>query len=430
MPSSKIGIIGLGLIGGSLARAFRLFSPECVLTAFDADPTAADAALREGVIDYKRERIDEGFSGQDYIFLCAPVAANAGYLPQIKAFLGPETILTDVGSVKTHIHETIVREGLSRSFIGGHPMTGSEKTGFSNSKALIFENAYYIMTPEPETPPDMVAEFLQFIEVIHCRFAVRDLLKNLKHTFRADTTRRAFAAGLINCELQEELRDIDHDRTSTNAFFHSVYVDRARCNGCSHCLKFCPTQAIRVRNGKAQITDKFCIDCGECVRKCVRRAKRCSYNTLEVLKNYEYNVAVPSHALYAQFNNLNDLNILATALLNLGFDAVSDIGLSKDLVDRAAAKYIAEHPEGRPFINAYCFTIVRLIRVRFPNLVDHLLPIRQPLEVAAELALDKAMPAFSKNSSTTPFIVKKSPLPYIPSVNCVRSSGSSASGRL
>lgn len=184
---------------------------------------------------------------------------------------------------------------------------------------------------------------------------------------------------------------MQHDRTSTNAFFHSVYVDRARCNGCSHCLKFCPTQAIRVRNGKAQITDKFCIDCGECVRKCVRRAKRCSYNTLEVLKNYEYNVAVPSHALYAQFNNLNDLNILATALLDLGFDAVSDIGLSKDLVDRAAAEYIAEHPEGRPFINAYCFTIVRLIRVRFPNLVDHLLPIRQPLEVAAELALDKAM---------------------------------------
>ena len=181
------------------------------------------------------------------------------------------------------------------------------------------------------------------------------------------------------------------DIPERNEFFHSVYVDKSRCNGCSHCLKFCPTEAIRIRSGKAHITDKFCIDCGECVRKCVRRAKRCSYDTLDILKNYEYTVAIPSHALYAQFNHLDNINIVATALLRLGFDSVSDIGVSKHFVDKAAAAYIAAHPEGRPYINPYCFTITRLIRVRFPNLVDHLIPIRQPMEVAAEIALDKAM---------------------------------------
>jgi len=218
MPSSKIGIIGLGLIGGSLARAFRLFSPECVLTAFDADPTAADAALREGVIDYKRERIDEGFSGQDYIFLCAPVAANAGYLPQIKAFLGPETILTDVGSVKTHIHETIVREGLSRSFIGGHPMTGSEKTGFSNSKALIFENAYYIMTPEPETPPDMIERYKKLIESIHGIPIVMDCERHDKVTAIISHLPHIIASGLVNYVEASDDNDLYARRLAAGGF--------------------------------------------------------------------------------------------------------------------------------------------------------------------------------------------------------------------
>ena len=90
-------------------------------------------------------------------------------------------------------------------------------------------------------------------------------------------------------------------------FFTSVQLDAELCKGCINCIKRCPTQAIRVRNGKAEITNEFCIDCGECIRICPHHAKLPSYDKLEVLNDYEYTVALPAPALYGQFNNLDSL---------------------------------------------------------------------------------------------------------------------------
>ena len=176
-----------------------------------------------------------------------------------------------------------------------------------------------------------------------------------------------------------------------NKFYHSVRLQEELCKGCINCIKRCPTQAIRVRNGKARINSKFCIDCGECIRVCPHHAKLATYDKLDVLKQYEYTVALPAPSLYGQFNNLDDVNIVLNALLRLGFDDVYEVGAAAEIVSDATRKYIEEHEEEAPFISTACPSVVRLIRVRFPNLLPNLLPLNPPIEVAACLAVKKAM---------------------------------------
>ena len=174
-------------------------------------------------------------------------------------------------------------------------------------------------------------------------------------------------------------------------FYHSVRLDPDLCKGCINCIKRCPTEAIRVRNGKASINSKFCIDCGECIRVCPHHAKHATYDKIEVLKQYEYNVALPAPSLYSQFNNLDDVNIVLNALKLMDFDDVYEVGAAAEIVSEATREYITEHEEQLPIISTACPSVVRLIRVRFPNLIPHLLPLNPPIEVAACLAVKKAM---------------------------------------
>ena len=176
-----------------------------------------------------------------------------------------------------------------------------------------------------------------------------------------------------------------------NKFFHSVYLDESLCMGCVNCIKRCPTEAIRVWDGKAHILNKFCIDCGECVRTCSYHAKRIRRDSLDILHQYEYTVALPPPSLYAQFNNLEDVNVLLTALLYLGFDDVYEVPAAAEQVSAASRQYVSEHRDNWPYISTACPTVVRLIRIRFPNLIEHLLPLNPPVEVAARMARRRAM---------------------------------------
>ncbi len=177
-----------------------------------------------------------------------------------------------------------------------------------------------------------------------------------------------------------------------NKFYHSVYLQEDRCIGCYSCLKRCPTQAIRIRNGKSSIIPEYCIDCGECSRQCPHHAKRCKRDQFEDFRSeYSWLVALPAPALYSQFNHMTDVNIILTALLLSGFDDVFEVSTGAEIVSAATREYIAAHPEKWPLINTACPTIDRLIRVRFPNLIDHMLPILPPMEVAAQLARERAM---------------------------------------
>lgn len=174
-------------------------------------------------------------------------------------------------------------------------------------------------------------------------------------------------------------------------FYHSVRLDEDLCKGCINCIKRCPTQAIRVRNGKAQINGKFCIDCGECIRVCPHHAKHATYDKLDVMKRYEYTVALPAPSLYGQFNHLEDVNIVLNALLLMGFDDVFEVSAAAELVSEVSRDYLAHHEDQYPIISTACSSVVRLIRVRFPNLIPHLLPLKPPIEVAASLAVKQAM---------------------------------------
>lgn len=157
------GFVGLGLIGGSIARALRQRYAGCHLLAYDINQEALQAAKKEGVIDLPLSSLDGHLSLCDYLFLCAPVSDNHSLLGEIQKYLSPTCLLTDVGSVKSGIHEHIEKAGLSRQFIGGHPMAGSERTGYVNSKALLLENAYYILTPCQEVSEDAVKDFRELI---------------------------------------------------------------------------------------------------------------------------------------------------------------------------------------------------------------------------------------------------------------------------
>ena len=158
-----IGFIGLGLIGGSIAKTIRKFHPDYRLLAFDKDRSALAEAVSLNVINGICDIDDEQLYNCDYLFLCAPVEFNVEYMEKIKDSLGKNCILTDVGSVKSVIHEKVTELGLEGRFIGGHPMAGSERSGFSNSSDHLLENAYYIITPGGEVALEKISDFTELI---------------------------------------------------------------------------------------------------------------------------------------------------------------------------------------------------------------------------------------------------------------------------
>ena len=162
-----IGFIGFGLIGGSIARILRSCSPSLTLFAYDyhtdAPSPGLSAALRDGVLNRIERRLS-AFSDAELIFLCAPVLRNIEYLKQLSGIVSPDCILTDVGSVKGNIHAAAAECGLSGQFIGGHPMAGSEQTGYANSSTELLENAYYILTPSPETPARLTEYMTELVK--------------------------------------------------------------------------------------------------------------------------------------------------------------------------------------------------------------------------------------------------------------------------
>ncbi len=177
----------------------------------------------------------------------------------------------------------------------------------------------------------------------------------------------------------------------TQKFFHSVTLDRDKCKGCINCIKRCPTEAIRVRNGKAKIIKERCIDCGECIRVCPHHAKKAIYDPLEVLTHFKYKIALPAPALYGQFNNLEDVDIVLNALIEMGFDEVYEVAKAAELVSDATRKILRENKLPKPIISSACPAVTRLIRVRFPTLIDNILPLNAPVELAARLAKEEAV---------------------------------------
>lgn len=172
---------------------------------------------------------------------------------------------------------------------------------------------------------------------------------------------------------------------------HSVIVEYKRCRGCTTCIKSCPTEAIRVRRGKATILADRCIDCGTCMQECPHHAIRAVPDRFEVLNKYEYRVALPDPALYGQFQNLDDVDIVLNGLLKVGFDGVYEVAKAAEyLSDMARQKILANDITVTPRISSACPTVIRLICMRFPKLIPNIKQSIAPMELAAILARKEA----------------------------------------
>jgi iron only hydrogenase large subunit-like protein len=175
---------------------------------------------------------------------------------------------------------------------------------------------------------------------------------------------------------------------------HSVRLDPEKCVGCTTCIKKCPTEAIRVRKGRASIQGEKCIDCGECIRTCPHGAKRAVSDPLSIIEGYRVKVAVPAPTLCSQFDEGCSVDQVLSGLIELGFDEVFEVAEAAEIVTKATRELLARRDgEGpalpRPLISSACPAIVRLIQLRFPSLIPHLAPLLPPMEVAARIVKER-----------------------------------------
>lgn len=175
-----------------------------------------------------------------------------------------------------------------------------------------------------------------------------------------------------------------------NRYEHSVYLDEKKCSGCTACLKHCPTEAIRIREGHASIDPDRCIDCGECIRVCPHNAKKAVCEKLSAMDKFKWKIALPAPSLYGQFDNLEDVDYVLDGLIKIGFDDVFEVSAAAELVSAYTRLYLKTEGVKKPAISSACPVVVRLIGLRFPSLTDNIIHMLPPMEIAAMLARKKA----------------------------------------
>lgn len=175
-----------------------------------------------------------------------------------------------------------------------------------------------------------------------------------------------------------------------NTYEHSVFLDVTKCTGCTTCLRHCPTEAIRIREGRAVINEKRCIDCGECIRMCPHQAKKAVCSKLDAMERFKWKIALPAPTLYGQFDNLDDVDYVLDGLLHIGFDDVVEVSQAAELVSAYTRRYLKTEGVKKPAISSACPVVVRLICLRYPFLKDNLVQMLPPMEIAARMAREKA----------------------------------------
>lgn len=200
--------------------------------------------------------------------------------------------------------------------------------------------------------------------------------------------------------------------------FHSVELRDENCKGCTICVTSCPVEAIRVHGGKAHILERLCIDCGECIRKCPSHAKYALTSPLTELSNYKTKVALLAPAFFAQFSEKCSRESIIEAVKSIGFDYAYDISGAAGEISQATASFIIENKKTGgyefPLISSSCPAILKLIQIRFPSLIDHILPIIPPSENAARKArrLHPEAGIFFISPCPAKVTVTRSPLGY------------------
>ncbi len=169
-------------------------------------------------------------------------------------------------------------------------------------------------------------------------------------------------------------------------YYHSVTLDKDKCKGCTNCIKRCPTEAIRVRDGKARIIGERCIDCGECIQVCPYHAKIAMTDPISSINAFAYKIALPAPTLYGQFKSPAKLDRILYGLRRMGFDDVFEVARGADFTAEFLKEQFLDETRKKPLISSACPAIVRLIQVRFPELIENIIRVDSPMEIAAQLA--------------------------------------------
>jgi len=166
-------------------------------------------------------------------------------------------------------------------------------------------------------------------------------------------------------------------------YYHAHKVVTEKCNGHMACMRTCPTHAIRIRDCKAVISPELCVDCGTCMSVCPHGAIDPTADPIADISGFKYKVVVPSSVLYTQFESWAHPYIIHEAFRKLGFDAVIDVAEASAELTRAIARHLKMYDGRRPLISSHCPSLVRLIQVRYPDLVELVLPLNVPRELTA-----------------------------------------------
>lgn len=167
-----------------------------------------------------------------------------------------------------------------------------------------------------------------------------------------------------------------------NELKHGFKILTEKCNGRMRCMRVCPTHAIRVKNGKAKLIPELCIDCGCCLGVCPSGAIVATTITFAELDRFKFKVAVASPALFTQFGMKETPAQVGQALLDLGFDAVWEYAVDLELINRAITDFVKKWPGPFPLISSSCPVVVRLIQVSYPSMIEHLITVEAPREIA------------------------------------------------
>lgn len=178
---------------------------------------------------------------------------------------------------------------------------------------------------------------------------------------------------------------------SADKRLHTVTLDEDKCKGCVACMRRCPTEAIRVRNGKAKIFYDKCIGCGECVRICPHNAKKAVYDSIDIINQFKYKIALPAPSFFGQFNNLDNMGLVIEGLKRVGFDEVLEVAVGAELSSDATRKLMREGSLKKPVISTACPAILQLILLKYHSLTDNLLNLLAPVDIVAKLAREKAI---------------------------------------
>ena len=164
-----IVISGLGVMGASLALAIKQNIPRAEILGYDKEDVVTEA-LQSGIIDKSISEWPQDCKGKDIVFLCTPLGVLRQHLEDLNGVLNKSTIVTDVGSTKLELQEFAQQIQFSGTYVGGHPMTGAEKSGLRAANPLLFENAVYVLTKDADGyGPNQSEKLISVLQALKAR---------------------------------------------------------------------------------------------------------------------------------------------------------------------------------------------------------------------------------------------------------------------